>query len=133
VWPFHLRFQVISHAGQAVITKRLPLVRRSHRATNTAPETATAAVKAAQALASVGSVRAAGVTVSCEPIRGIVPLWRSVLYRAAIAAALLVFVLMPFLGVLWLLGASVYYVCYGAELARRDKIERQYQSLKKRD
>jgi hypothetical protein len=130
VWPFHLKFQVISHAGQAVITKRSPLVRRSHRATNTATETATAAVKAAQALASV---RAAGVSVSCEPIRGIVPLWRTVLYRAAIAAALLVFVLMPFLGVLWLLGASVYYVCYGAELARRDKIEKQYQSLKKRD
>lgn len=55
------------------------------------------------------------------------------MYRAIIALCMLVLVVLPVLGVLWLVFASVYYICIGKELARRDEIERRYQTMKKQD
>jgi hypothetical protein len=48
-------------------------------------------------------------------------------YRAKISFFLLIFVVLPISYVLWLVGASVWYILRGAELARRTRLEVKYQ------
>lgn len=48
-------------------------------------------------------------------------------YRAKISFFLLIFVVLPISYVLWLVGASAWYILRGAELARRTRLEVQYQ------
>lgn len=48
-------------------------------------------------------------------------------YRAKVSFFLLAFVVLPMSYMLWLVGASVWYILRGAELARRSRLEVQYQ------
>jgi hypothetical protein len=121
-----LEFRIVSHEGETVLMKTIPLRARSQLAHNSGD-------KELQALRESLLLQVAQGTldVECVPYWGAVPLWRTLLYRAVIACALLLLVVAPVLVVLWFVGASLYYVFRGKELARRDAIEQRYQQLKK--
>jgi hypothetical protein len=114
---------VVSHRGERVLQKVVPL-----RARQLAPPPSQLRVDTVAGLLDRGD---AGIT--CVPYWGKVPLWRRLVYKGIIALAILVCALMPAAALLWLVGASIYYVLFGAEKARREGIERRYQEHKKRD
>jgi nitrate reductase NapE component len=55
----------------------------------------------------------------CGPYWGNVGIARDYVTRSVIAFYLLAFVVLPFLSVVWFVGASIYYVVMGAEHERR--------------
>ncbi len=63
-----------------------------------------------------------GAQSVCSLVRGPIPVFKLIWTRAATAAWLLLFILLPIITALWLVCASAYYVFYGAELERRQKI-----------
>ncbi len=134
---------MVSHAQEVVIHKNIPLLPRqsfadAFRAVEGGAEVS--AEPSAQLSAVAARLKqvflsrdSQDLRLECVPYWGASPLWRVLLYRAIIALCLLVFLVLPVLGVLWLVGASVYYICIGSELARRDEVERRYQKLKKQE
>jgi alkaline phosphatase D len=102
-------FHIVDHEGRPVMAKEIPL--RSEPA----------------AIPQTWAGR-----VSCRPIRGDLTPLRLVLFKANLAFFSLVFVVLPLFAVLWLVGASLYYVCVGRELRRREEVERNYQLYKDR-
>lgn len=71
------------------------------------------------------------VEVECIPYWGPVSWQKNLSMRAIIAAALLGTVVLPLLLVLWLIGASIYYICFYKELTRREKLLRHYKTYKR--
>ncbi len=59
----------------------------------------------------------------CTPYWGEVPWWRELETRFVISLFLLVVAVLPFMIVIWLLFASCFYIWYGAETHRRERIE----------
>ncbi|KAJ1409077.1 hypothetical protein B484DRAFT_403320 [Ochromonadaceae sp. CCMP2298] len=113
-----LDFSIISHRGERVISRSLPLgdFSDSSRVRN---------------LAFLEYAQSDAVLLRCEPARGPLTLWRALMFRAIIAAALMLLLVLPALMVLWFLAASIYYVAMGAEYTRRERIEAQFQEHKK--
>ena len=124
-----LEYSVVSHKGEIVRTMPFPL---RNRPTTTIDSCVFDATKLSilreflPALMDVGAV-----SLQCVPVQGVVSFWRMLVYRAVIALALLFLVVAPLVTVLWFVGASVYYVCWGAELSRRVDVEERYQQHKK--
>lgn len=127
-----MEFRVISHANQEVIHHVLPLRTKEElqQAYRVAGETQDMSVEALSALLQQPQEQS-DVRIACVPHWGVVPLWRELLYRAVIALAVLLLLVLPGLAVLWYVGAAVYYIARGAELVRRDEVELRYQELKK--
>lgn len=136
----NVEFAIVSHRSETVIRKTVPLRHFKHRTAQhgiSTEQTADRDVMLDKSSRSLGKTallsawKSGELTVECVPHRGKLPLWSWLKYRAIIACALLVLVVLPLLVVVWLVSASIYYVCIGSELARRDRIERQYRELKK--
>jgi hypothetical protein len=121
-----LEFSIVSHTGERVLSKTIPLRPRGELA-HTASDSELKALRASL----LAQIAQGEVDAECVAYWGVVPLWRTLLYRAIIAVALLLFVVAPVVVVLWCVGASLYYVFRGKELARRDAVEKRYQQLKK--
>lgn len=127
-------FSVVSHTGEVVMRRAIPLRARSQQDHPQHHLDSGAINVDAAVAAGAGAGHNTGVGhphVTCVPYWGEVPTWRRLLYRAIIAAALLTLVVLPLLAIMWLVGASLYYVLWGSELARRDEIERRYREHKK--
>lgn len=99
-----LLFRIVDHRGITVMYKHLPISLLSSSPSN--------------------SIQA---PLHCTPYWGDIPVWRNLLFRSVVVIAMLVCLILPCLLLLWFLIASVYYVCIGAELTRRQKIEEGYQ------
>jgi len=125
-----LEFKVVSYANQEVIRKVLPLrTKQELLGVHSAEGTTQAEFDEAVRLIS-GSGADGAVQVVCEPHWGFVPLWREVWYRAVVALAMMFFLVLPVLAVLWYVGAALYYIVRGAELVRRDELEQRYREHK---
>ena len=120
-----LEHSVVSHTGEIVRTLPFPL---RNRPTTTIFDAKKLTIlrEFLPALMDVGAV-----SLQCVPVQGVVSFWRMLVYRAVIAFALLFLVVAPLVTVLWFVGASVYYVCWGAELSRRVDVEERYQQHRK--
>ena len=116
-----LTFRVIDHKGLEVIRKQLEIPIRRQRF----PHVRSASEMIAESLTTAGS----NSEFECAPIRGQVSWVRVLLYRAAVALPLLVLVVCPSLTVLWFLLAACWYISYGQELRRRERIEQRRQQL----
>ncbi len=57
------------------------------------------------------------------PFYGNVPIWHKILYLSYYAFISLLFIIFPILLILWFVGASFYYIFFGYEIARRDRIK----------
>jgi hypothetical protein len=66
-------------------------------------------------------------TEECIPYWGEVPFHKMLLFRSSMVLFGMIFVLFPICLILWLIGASIYYICIGGELLRRDRIEKRYE------
>lgn len=125
--------RVISHRHEEVMRKVLPLRTRAELLqARTVPGTQSSAADLVDAARLLTGGRD-GVRVHCLPHWGVVPLWREVQYRAVIAVAMLLFLVVPLLALLWYLGAALYYIVRGSELKRRAEVEQRYQQNKKVD
>jgi alkaline phosphatase D len=95
-------FRVISHTGQEVMQQAFPLPHSLH---------------------AKGPVDSTSDGIfECEPVQGGVAVWRVLLMRAVVLLFVAITVLLPALLTLYLLGASLYYLCMGAELRRRQRL-----------
>lgn len=101
-----LIFRVINFRGEEVMTRSFPLPKKS----------------------SIYADRPS-YSVTCDPVRGPVPLWRHLLLRAVVAALILLVLVLPALGILYLACMSIFYIFVGKELRRRETLEHRYQSL----
>lgn len=137
-----LQLRVVSHAQEVVIYKEIPLrskqslllMHSGEASSDGSAEVVSLEARAAklkQALLLPPTAEEGDLQLDCVPYWGVPPLWRVVMHRAIIALCLLTFIVLPTLGVLWLVFASVYYICIGSELARREELERRYQRMKK--
>ena len=124
-----LEFKVISHANKEVIRKVLPL-RTKQELFEAHSAEGTTQMQFDEAVRLIGSGDET-VQVLCEPHWGFVPLWREVWYRAVVALAMMFFLVLPALAIMWYVGAAVYYIVRGAELVRRDELEQRYREHKK--
>lgn len=124
---YSLLYRTIAHDGRVVNTKSLPL--RPARSlvdiqgsSSSSDNSSTQYIKLLEHLLSDDSVR-----VETTPFWGPKTWIGMTAYRAKISFFLLIFVVLPMSYVLWLVGASVWYILRGAELARRTRLEVQYQ------
>jgi len=123
---YSLLYRTIAHDGRVVNTKSLPL--RPARSlvdiqgSSSSDSSSTQYIKLLEHLLSDDSVR-----VETTPFWGPKTWIGMTAYRAKISFFLLIFVVLPMSYVLWLVGASVWYILRGAELARRTRLEVQYQ------
>ena len=62
------------------------------------------------------SVSSKGVYSVCKPIHGELPLYRTLLVRFMMALPIFVVIILPLLGLLWLIFACIFYVVYGYKL-----------------
>lgn len=132
-----IEFRVISHANEEVIHHVLPLRTKdelrqlhSNAASSIQEDSSEVSVEALSALLRQPE-ELSGLRLQVLPHWGLVPLWRELQYRAVIALAVLCFIVLPLLAVLWYLGAAVYYILRGAELVRREEVEQRYREHKK--
>mmetsp|Transcript_17536 Transcript_17536/g.29561 ORF Transcript_17536/g.29561 Transcript_17536/m.29561 type:complete len:617 (-) Transcript_17536:261-2111(-) len=130
-------YQVVSHKGEVVSRKQLPL-RQPLKDTSaltwllpdeTNPQQQRRRRKALLQLVANDSP-SSNVAVDCIPAQGKLTMWQYWSFRAIVALALLIFGVIPLLAVLWFVGASIYYLCIGPEMERRQRIEAQYRSRK---
>ena len=126
-----LEFKVVSHANEEVVRKVLPLRTKQELLHARSVEGTTQAEYDA-VVRLIGS-GGGDVRVVCEPHWGFVPLWREVWYRAVVALAMMFFLVLPALAILWYVGAAVFYIVRGAELVRRDELEQRYREHKKNE
>ena len=122
---YSLLYRTIAHDGRVVNTKSLPL--RPARSLvdiqgSSSDNSSTQYITLLEHLLSDDSVR-----VETTPFWGPKTWIGMTAYRAKISFFLLIFVVLPISYVLWLVGASVWYILRGAELARRTRLEVQYQ------
>ena len=123
---YSLLYRTIAHDGRVVNTKSLPL--RPARSlvdiqgSSSSDNSSIQYIKLLEHLLSDDSVR-----VETTPFWGPKTWIGMTAYRAKISFFLLIFVVLPMSYVLWLVGASVWYILRGAELARRTRLEVQYQ------
>ena len=59
----------------------------------------------------------------CTLFHGEIPLYKHLWLRGSVAGFLLVVLVLPVCTIMWFIGASIYYIFYGAELERRKFIE----------
>ena len=64
-----------------------------------------------------------GVYSVCKPIHGELPLYRTLLVRFMMALPIFVVIILPLLGLLWLIFACIFYVLYGYKLTGQKKGE----------
>lgn len=102
------RMQIVNYVGDTVMDRRVDSSNLLFHHSSDSRSAGTGAT-------SIG----AGV---CTLFWGDVPAYKLLALRAAAAFVLLVFVVLPIVIVLWLVGASIFYIFIGAELSRRNKI-----------
>lgn len=135
VGEYSLLYRTIAHDGKVVNTKSLPLrpVRSlvdmqgcnddsSSSSSCSSENSRSQYIQLLEQLLSDDSVR-----IETTPFWGPKTWIGMIAYRAKISFFLLCFVVLPISYMLWLVGASVWYILRGAELARRTKLEIQYQ------
>lgn len=101
-------FRVINYKGNEVVTREFPFSSPS-------------------ASASSGSASAG----ACLPIHGLVPWWREQLAKALVLLYVCITVLTPCGLLLYGVFISLFYLCVGKEVQRRQKVEEQYQKMNK--
>lgn len=104
---FQLVMNIVNHAGEVVIHRTIPLPnKRVVKPTISFDELATG---------------------ECEPYWGVVPYYKYLIFRSSMVIYGMIFVLLPLCVVLWLVFASIYYICFGKEIKRRDMLLRRYE------
>jgi len=123
---YSLQYRTIAHDGGVVNTKILPV--RSINRKNLVD------IQGVNSDRMIKYMKLLEHLMSDEHVRvETIPFWGPKtwlgmsVYRAKVAFFLLFFVVLPISYALWLVGASVWYILRGAELARRTKLELQYQ------
>ena len=61
-----------------------------------------------------------GVYSVCKPIHGELPLYRILLVRFMMALPIFLVIILPLLGLLWLIFACIFYVSYGYKLGQKE-------------
>ena len=106
----HIEFRVINASNEVVMTHRVDYLAQ------------TQAQAQANSSADAHSLSFMNPVNRCTLIRGDVPLYKIIWTRFATAMWIMTCFLLPFLTIVWLICASIYYICVGSELKRRHSI-----------
>lgn len=126
-----LHFRVIDEAGTTVIDRKLPeyTIDMSNRVGPTPGALAVYRGKTLPELKKELLIMLEEGKCECVGYWGPVARWRSFLYRFTLALMIMVCVVAPIVTALWFVFASCWYISIGAELARRDRVEQNYQKV----